>query len=131
MRDQDQRDLGLLLQLVDQLEDQAALAGAHGGERLVEEQDARRRVGRAGDRDRLPLAARELVGLCIDARHAHVDLVEVLPGELSHRSLVEEMEAPHGRQLVVQEEVQVDRELRDQREVLVDGLDPELARSRG
>ena len=28
------------------------------------------------------------------------------------------------RQLVAQEQVQVDRELRDQREVLVDGLDP-------
>ena len=79
-------------------------------------------------RDRLPLSAGELLGLGLDARHVHVDVVEVLAGELSHRSLVEEAERAHRRQLVAEEQVQVDRELRDQRQILVDGLDPVCAR---
>ena len=102
----------------------ARLTCAHGGERLVEQQDLRRRPHGSRDCDRLPLAAGELLGLGLDARHAHVDLVEVLAGELSHPSLVEEAERAQPRQLVAQEQVRVDRELRDQREVLVDGLDP-------
>ena len=79
------------------------------------------------DRDRLPLAAGELLGLGLDARHGHLDVVEVLAGEPSHAALVEETDRAELRQLVAQEQVQVHRELRDQRKVLVDGLDPVCA----
>ena len=44
----------------DQVEDQRAFLGAHRGERLVEQQDLRVGVDRAGHRDRLPLAAGQL-----------------------------------------------------------------------
>ena len=57
-----------------------------------------------------------------------VDVVEVLAGEPSHAFLVEEAERPHRRQLVAEEQVHVDRKLRDQRQILVDGLDSVCAR---
>ncbi len=125
--DHDDRHPAARGEILDEVDDEARLARAHGRERLVEQQDLRRRTHRSRDRDRLPLAAGELLGLGVDARHAHLDLVEVLAGELPHRPLVEEAKRAHPRQLVAQEQVQVDRELRDQREVLVDGLDPVCA----
>ena len=47
------------LQALDQVEDERALLGAHRRERLVEQQDVGLGVHRAGDRDRLALAAGE------------------------------------------------------------------------
>ena len=122
--DHDDRHPAARGEILDELDDETRLARAHGCERLVEQQDLRRRPYGSRDRDRLPLAAGELLGLGVDVRHAHADVVEVLARELAHRSLVEEAERAHPRQLVAQEQVLVDGQLRDQREVLVDGLDP-------
>ena len=111
-------------EILDEVDDEARLARAHGGERLVEQQDLRRRAHGSGDGDRLPLAAGELLGLGVDARHAHLDVVEVLTREVAHLALVEEADRAEPRELVAEEQVLVDGELGDQRQVLVDGLDP-------
>jgi hypothetical protein len=96
----------------------------HGRERLVEQQDLRRGPHGPRDRDRLPLAARELLRLGVDARHAHLDLVEVPARLPAHLALSEKTGRPEARQLVPEEQVEVHGQLRDQREVLVDRLDP-------
>ena len=53
----DHRDPALLLEAGDQVEDERALLGAHGGERLVEQQDVGLGVHGPSDRDRLTLTA--------------------------------------------------------------------------
>src|SRR5581483_695667 len=78
---------------------------------------------RPRDRDRLTLAAGKLLRLRIDARHPHLDVVEVLARELTHPSFVENAKRAELRQLVAQEQVLVDRQLWDEREVLIHGLD--------
>jgi hypothetical protein len=125
VEDHDDRDLARLAQAADEVEHQRPLAHAHRRQRLVEQQDAGVRVDRAGDRDRLPLAARQ-------PRHRHLhrgdvdaDLGDRLAGPLAHRAVVEQPERVDD--LAVEEDVVEDAQLVDQREVLIDGVDPERA----
>jgi hypothetical protein len=53
----DHRDAPLLLQAGDEVEDESALLGAHGRQRLVEQQDVRLGVNRARHGDGLALPA--------------------------------------------------------------------------
>jgi hypothetical protein len=97
---------------------------SHRGERLVQEQDVGVGPRRSRDGDRLTLAAGELAGFGVHVRHVHVDVVEVLLGELAHRALVEQPHGPEEGELMVEEQVQVHGQLGDEGQVLVHGLDP-------
>ena len=126
--DHDHRDVAVLPQLLDQLDDQRPLAGAHRRERLVEQEDLRVRMRRARDRDRLALTARHARDLRVDRRHAHADVVEVLERALLHHPVREKADRPDAaRDLAVQEHVVVDGHPGHEREVLEDGVDPERA----
>ena len=126
--DDDHRDLAGFLQPLDEVEDQRRLLGAHRRRRLVEQQHPRLLVDRAGDRDRLPLAAGERGHLSIDRRDADAHAIEVLLRPPPHLPVVEDAEDATPDRLALQEHVVEDVELVDQREVLVDRLDAERAR---
>ena len=112
------------LEPVDQIQDDGAFLHAHGGQRLVEQQDLGFRIDRAGDRDRLALPAGQLGDLGIHRRDVHAHVVEVLLGLLAHGPVAQQRPADL---LPVQEHVVVDGELVDQREVLVHRVDAERA----
>ena len=82
------------------------------------------------DRDRLALSAGEHRDLrAHGAQRANPDVLDVAAGALPHLTVRQPAErADPARQLAVQEHVVRDRERRDQREILVDGVDPERAR---
>ena len=63
--DEDRRDAELALQRADFLAQRDADARVEGGQRLVEQQDLRARGERAGERDALLLAARQLIGIAV------------------------------------------------------------------
>src|SRR5690348_7941475 len=120
VRDDDDRH-ALLLQVADQIEDHRALLDAHGGQRLVEEQDLGVGEHRAGHRDGLPLTAGQAGHLDVH-RLQRLDPhgVQVLLGHPSH-DLVAEQRPAH--RLAVEEHVVVHGQLVDQREVLVHDVD--------
>ena len=122
--DDDDRDVALGLEVAHQVEDQGALLGPHGRQRLVQQQDPGVAVDRAGDRDRLALAARELGHLVVDRGDVHPHVLQVLPGHPAHAAVAEQRPA---HQLPVEEHVVVHAQLVDQGQVLVDGVDPERA----
>ena len=104
-----------------------ALLGAHRGQRLVEEEDVGARVDGAGDRDRLALAAGEAGHRRLQPRHVDADLIQGFAGPALH--LADRQERQRGmRLLAAQEHVLEDGELVDQRQVLVDGVDPQRPR---
>src|SRR4051812_13714873 len=115
----------------DEVEDVARLHDAERGGRLVHEDDLARPRHRAADRDALALAAghrRDRRGRVLQA---DAEALERLVGAAVHRGVVEEAELaeqPAARDLAAEEQVCRRVELGREREVLVDGLDPERAR---
>ena len=102
--------------------------------RLVEQHDLRLAEQRAGDRDLLALAAGERADLAAQARDRHRQVREQLAGLVLHPRLVELARdgAGAGRDLLAaEEEVGDDVEVVAEREVLVDGRDPERGRVLG
>ena len=115
------------LQARDEVEDHRALLGAHRRQRLVEQDDVRVGVDRARDRDRLALAAGQARHGDVDARDVDADLIERLARFALHLAVGQERQRTV-HLLAAQEQVVVDRQFVDQREVLVDGLDAFRAR---
>ena len=104
-----------------------ALLGAHRGQRLVEQQDVGVGVDGAGDRDRLALAAGQARDRDVDAGDVDADLIERRARLALHLAVGQQRDrAVHA--LAAQEQVVVDGQFVDQREVLVDGLDAVRAR---
>src|SRR4051812_34359901 len=128
VQDHDHRDVPALAQARDEVEDDRAFLDAHRREWLVEQQDARLRVQRAGDRDRLALAAGQAQHRRVDRGDVHADVADVLLGFLAHAAVVEQPERKRVEQLPVEKHVVEDAQLVDQREVLVNGVDPLRAR---
>ena len=76
------------------------------------------------ERDGLSLAARQRLDEGVDARDADVDVIQVLTRQTCRIVAVRQPpEPPEAGDLTVEEEVLVDGERRDERQVLVDGLD--------
>jgi hypothetical protein len=125
VQDHDDRDLAALAQAPDEVEHQRALAHAHRRQRLVEQQDARIRVDRARDGDRLPLATREPRDGRLHPGDLDADVGDRLSRALAHRAVVEQ--PVRMDDLAVEEDVVEDAQLVDQRKVLVDGVDAERA----
>ena len=102
--------------------------------RLVEQHDLRLAEQRAGDRDLLALAAGERPDLAAQAGDRHRQVGEQLAGLVLHLRLVElaRDRARAGRDLLAaEEEVGDDVEVVAEREVLVDGGDPQFGRVLG
>src|SRR5829696_7958041 len=110
---------------VDEVEDQGPLLRTHRCERLVQEQHLRVRVDRTRDGYGLALPARQSRYFGVYGGDVHAHVVEILGGLLFHLAVVQEGSDGH---LAVQEHVVEHRELVDEREVLVDGLDAQGAR---
>src|SRR5215217_2290283 len=123
--DQDHRYAPLLFEALAEVEDQGSLLRTHRRERLVKEQHLRVRVDRARHGYGLALPARKSCHLGVYGGDVHAHVCEVLGGLLFHLAVVEERSDGH---LTVQEHVVEDRELVDEGEVLVDGLDAQRAR---
>src|SRR5215210_1739756 len=118
--DQDHGYAPFLFEALDEVEDQGPLFRPHSRERLVQEQHLRIRVDSARYGYGLALPAREPRYLGVYGRDVHAHVFEVLGGLLFHLAVVQEGSDGH---LAVQEHVMEHRELVDEREVLVDGLD--------
>src|SRR6266536_4611056 len=133
--DHDDRQ-ALAADLADQLEHHRRLAHAERRRRLVHDHDARAPRDRARDRDRLPLAAREVGDRLVDRLDADLEPAHLLLRAPAHRSLVEEAEPSERRLqilLAAPEKVLRGVEVRGKGEILVDRLDAEppcLARVR-
>src|SRR5215210_584447 len=123
--DQDHGNAAFLFEALDEVEDQGALFCAHRSERLVEEQHLRVRVDGARDGYGLTLPAREPRHLGVYGRDVYAHVFEILGGLSLHLAVVQEGSYGH---LAVQEHVVEDRELVDEGEILVDGLDTQGAR---
>src|SRR5690349_10732794 len=81
-------------------------------------------VGRAGDRERLPLAARERADRLVGVADVDPHRVELLTHRLARGLRVEEAQRPDvPHRLGAEEEVPPDRHQGHHREVLVDGRD--------
>src|SRR6266536_973295 len=128
MADQDHTD-AVVLEILDQVEDLADLPDRERGGRLVHDHDLRPERRRSGDRDRLTLAARQLLDQLADALDADPELVEVLLGKPFVGVVVDQRY--HAEQppclLPAEEDVLVDPHVPGQGQVLVDHLDTELA----
>ncbi len=84
-------------------------------------------VDRPRDRDRLALAARQPRHGDVDARDVDPDLIQRAARLALHLAVGQERQrAVHA--LAAQEQVVVDRQFVDQRQVLIDGVDPFRAR---
>ena len=121
----------VLAHALDLVEHVARLDDAERGGRLVHEDDLARPGDRAADRDALALAAGHVgdgrAVSWIRTPRSRERLVAAAP----HLRLVEEAEPAQragAQQLAAEEHVRRRVDLGRQREVLVDGLDPELAR---
>src|SRR5215213_277895 len=123
--DQDHRYAPLIFEALDEVEDQGSLLRTHRRERLVQEQHLRVRVDCARHGYGLALPARKSCHLGVYGRDVHAHVFEVLGSLLFHLAVVQERSDGH---LAVQEHVVEDRELVDEGEVLVDGLDAQRAR---
>src|SRR5215203_3825527 len=123
--DQDHGYAPLFFEALDEVQDQSPLLRSHRRERLVKEQHLRVRVDRACDGYGLALPARKSCHLGVYGRDVDAHVFEVLGGLLFHLTVVEERSDGH---LAIQEHIVEDRELVDEREVLVDGLDAQRAR---
>src|SRR3954470_4106028 len=128
--DEDDRQ-ALVAHAADEVEHVARLDHAERGGRLVHEDDLRRPRHRPRDRDALALAA----GHGRDRRRGVLQRdAEVLEGVAAlgaHRLLVDEAEPAEqarAHDLAAEEHVGAGIELGREREVLVDGLDPQAAR---
>ena len=121
----------MLAHALDQVEHVAGLHDAERRGRLVHEHDLARPGDRAADRDALALAAGHVGHGRARVLDPHAEIAERLVAAPPHRPLVEEAELaeqPGARELAAEEQVRRRVELGRQREVLVDGLDAELAR---
>src|SRR5215204_4101597 len=123
--DQDHRYAPLLFEALDEVQDQGSILRTHRRERLVKEQHLRVRVDRARHGYGLALPARKSCHLGVYGGDVHAHVCEVLRGLLFHLAVVEERSDGH---LAVQEHVVENRELVDEGEILVDGLDAQGAR---
>ena len=129
--DHDDRDAAAGREILDEVDDEARLARAHGRERLVQEQDLRRRPHRRAP-PRSPAAVRRRAARPRRRRSARArgSRRGTRGRACACARLSRKRSGPKRRQLVPEEQVHVDRELRDQRQILVDGLDPVGARVR-
>src|SRR5215210_7296166 len=123
--DQDHGYAPLLFEALDEVEDQGPFLGPHRSERLVKKQHLRVRVDSPRHGYGLTLPTRKPRHLGVYRRDVDAHVFEVLGGLLFHLAVVEERSDGH---LSVQEHVVEDRELVDEGEVLVDGLDAHRAR---
>ncbi len=120
-----------LAQAADQLQDLFGLRHPESGRRLVEEHDFRLAQERAGDGDLLALAAGEGADLRAQARDRHREVREQIGGLVLHLHLVElagDRPRPGRYLLPAEKEVGDDVEVVAEREVLVDGRDPQFGR---
>ena len=122
VRDDDDRDVALRLELRDEVKDHRAFLDPHRGQRLVQEQDLGVVEDRARHRDRLPLTAGQRADGRVDVRDPHADLVQVRLRLPAHGPVVQQRPADF---LPVQVHVLEHRQLRHQRQVLVHGVDSE------
>ncbi len=130
MADQDQRLLGLL-EILDDLLDHCRLLHPQRRRRLVHDGELGVKRRGACDGDALALATRHVADRVHDVGDLHPGLDQPLKGRLAHRLPVEHPErAEPVEPGLFTSEKQVRRhvEIVGQREVLVDGLDPRLAR---
>jgi hypothetical protein len=127
VRDEDHRHAPLLAQAADHVEDQRSLLGAHGRERLVEQDDVGVGLDRARDCDRLTLPAGQVTHGRVERADVDADLVQRGTGLTAHPPAGEEGQRPVDH-LAVQEHVLPHRELVDERQVLVDAVDAQRAR---
>src|SRR5439155_3234650 len=101
------------------------------GRRLVHDHDSPTPRDRARDGDRLPLSARQAEDGLVDRLDADLQPAHLLLGAAAHRLLIQESEPGQRRRtqlLAAEEEVARRVEVVREREILVDGLDAELAR---
>ena len=122
--DDDDRDVAFSLEITHQIQNERRLLGAHGGERLIQEQDLRIGVDGARDRDRLPLPAGKLCHLDVDRLEPDPHLVQMMPGKLAHLPVVQQRPAD---KFPLEKDVVVNGQLVDQREILVDRVDSQRA----
>src|SRR5262245_44229940 len=131
MADQDHRQAAVA-NATDEVEHLPRLLDAERRGRLVHDHEAARPHRGAGDGDALPLAAGEALDRDGHRLHADPELVEVALRFTAHRPFVEPPEQPPDGTadpaLAPEVHVGCDVESGRDREVLVDGLDPELAR---
>ena len=120
--------MALLAKALDELEDLVRLGDAEGGRRLVEEHDLVVPQHGPGDRHGLALAAGQAGDQDPDARDLDREAPQDLDGLLLHRDLVEPAQRAARTRLATEVEVADDVEVVAQREVLVDGRDPERRR---
>ena len=122
----------MLPEIADDVEHLLGLAHAERGSRFIEDDDAVAPEQGAGDREALALAARHALGRDVDRGDLHLQRVEHLAGLVAHLLVVDEVEEPGervGRELLAAEiNVLVGAHRVDEREVLVDGLDPGIHR---
>ena len=72
-------------------------------QRLVQQDDLGALPGGARNCDRLALAARKRFGLGVDIRDVHLDVLEVLLGQLAHLAFGKPAEPPERRELAIKE----------------------------
>ena len=130
MADEHDRHAGIL-EAADEIENLGDLPHRYRRGGLVHQHHARLREPRAGDRDRLPLAARHLPHK-VAGPGLGFELAEQFPGALGHRLMVEPTERPRAAlDLAAEEHIGRRGQIVAEREVLVDDLDPLLARLDG
>ena len=120
-----------LAQAPDQLQHLFGLRHAERRGRLVQQHDLRLAQQRAGDRDLLALAAGERPDLAAQAGDRHREVGEQVGGLVLHLHLVElarDLASARRDLLAAEEEVGDDVEVVAEREVLVDGRDPQFGR---
>ncbi len=109
------------LELLDEFADLRRLGGAERRRRLVHDQNAGVEMDRAGDRDRLALAARERDHRLLEAAEIGIEPPHHLARLRLHRGVVER--APAGEQFAAEIEVRRRVDIVGERQRLVDRLD--------
>src|ERR1039458_364837 len=112
----------IVREVLDEVDDQSGLLRSHRRERLIKEENRCFLARRSRQRDRLSLATGERLDEGVDTRNVDIDVAEVLTSPLAHLLVPQPPEPPESRQFTVEKEVLEDGELRDERQVLIYGL---------
>src|SRR5271166_5635872 len=124
VHDQNDRDAALAAQILDQAQNVGALPHAKSSQRLIQNQDGRRRINRTSNCDGLALAAGQQVDCAVHARNLDSQRIEISLSQIMHLPIVEQLQSQDALVVLASEEhVVVNTEVVDQREVLVDSLD--------
>ncbi|CAB4860371.1 unannotated protein [freshwater metagenome] len=117
----------LIAHPLDEIEDVLGLDDAECSRWLIEEDDLVRPGCGAGNGNALPLAARHVAHRLGEGSHGGTEILEGLGAPLPHLLAVHESQQAEdavGLDLTAQEQVVHGIEMRAQRKVLIDGLDP-------